>query len=97
MMGRRRVNEKHIPMSLSMPYALIQRVDKQLSYKASRSKWVQNAIIQKLDENIDLSQISDMRLMKELFFREECNDFLKRQIKLIIFPNLSDDEIEKLR
>ena len=53
-MGRRRVKEKHIPMSLSMPYALIQRVDSQLSYKSSRSKWVQNAIIQKLDENIDL-------------------------------------------
>lgn len=96
-MGRRRVKEKHVPMSLSMPYALIQRVDNQLSFKSSRSKWVQNAIIQKLDENVDLSQISEVRLMKELYFREECNDFLKRQIKLIIFGNTSDEDIEKYR
>ena len=84
-------------MSLSMPYALIQRVDSQLSYKSSRSKWVQNAIIQKLDENIDLSLITSMRLMKELYFRNDCDDFMKRSIKLIIFPQMKDEDIEKLR
>ena len=61
-MGRKRSTNKHIPMSLSIPHDLVIRVDKQLSYKQSRSKWVQGAIKAKLDEvgsldNIELSRI----------------------------------------
>ena len=62
-MGRRRVNNKHIPMSLSIPYTLIQRLDKELSYKQSRSKWVQGAIKAKLNQSIDYSSISDKQLL----------------------------------
>ena len=73
MMGRRRVNEKHIPMSLSMPYTLIQRVDKQLSYKASRSKWVQDAIKTKLESQErgmdDLENVPIKTLFAELTMR----------------------------
>ena len=61
-MGRKRSTNKHIPMSLSIPHSLVIRVDKELSYKQSRSKWVQGAIEAKLDEvgsldNIELSRI----------------------------------------
>ncbi len=68
-MGRRRVKEKHIPMSLSMPYRLIQRVEEQLSYKQSRSKWVQGAIEAKLEMDIDWSLIESERLLRLLFAR----------------------------
>ncbi len=62
-MGRRRVKEKHIPMSLSMPYRLIQRVEEVLGYKQSRSKWVQGAIQAKLDYDIDFDVISTKKLL----------------------------------
>tara|TARA_R100000773_G_C4174093_1_gene86592 strand:- start:200 stop:463 length:264 start_codon:yes stop_codon:yes gene_type:complete len=62
-MGRRRVKEKHIPMSLSMPYRLIQRVESVLGYKQSRSKWVQGAIKAKLDMDIDWDAIENKRLV----------------------------------
>jgi len=76
-MGRRRVKEKHIPMSLSMPYALIQRVDRQLSFKQSRSKWVQGAIQAKLesqDRGIDdLEHLPIKTLFAELTMRLDKN------------------------
>lgn len=62
-MGRRRVKEKHVPMSLSMPYRLIQRVEKELSFKQSRSKWVQGAIEAKLNYDIDYDAISTKKLL----------------------------------
>jgi len=68
-MGRRRVKEKHIPMSLSVPYALVQSVDNQLSFKQSRSKWVQGAIQAKLDHDIDWSLIESERLLRLLLAR----------------------------
>ncbi len=68
-MGRRRVKEKHIPMSLSMPYRLIMRVDSELSYRQSRSKWVQGAIQAKLDHDIDWSLIESERLLRLLLAR----------------------------
>jgi metal-responsive CopG/Arc/MetJ family transcriptional regulator len=72
-MGRRRVKEKHIPMSLSMPYALIQRVDNQLSYTSSRSKWVQEAIKSKLESQErgmdDLENVPIKTLFAELTMR----------------------------
>ena len=72
-MGRRRSTNKHIPMSLSIPYALIQRVDNQLSYKQSRSKWVQSAIETKLnaqEKGIDeLEHVPLKTLFAELMYR----------------------------
>jgi len=73
MMGRRRVKEKHIPMSISVPYRLIQRVEVQLSYKQSRSKWVQGAIQAKLDMEIDWSLIESERLLRLLLARGIIN------------------------
>jgi metal-responsive CopG/Arc/MetJ family transcriptional regulator len=72
-MGRRRVKEKHIPMSLSMPYSLIIEVDKQLSFKSSRSRWVQDAIKKKLESQErgydDLENVPLMTLFSELTMR----------------------------
>jgi len=73
-MGRRRVKEKHIPMSLSMPYRLIQRLDKELQYKQSRSKWVQGAIKAKLTQEIDWTKVTDKQLLVILRNRDLISD-----------------------
>ena len=60
-------------MSISVPYRLIQRVEVQLSYKQSRSKWVQGAIQAKLDMEIDWSLIESERLLRLLLARGIIN------------------------
>jgi len=64
-MGRRRVKEKHVPMSLSMPYRMVMRVDSCLEYKQSRSKWVQGAIKAKLEDE-SIINLSSYDLLMEL-------------------------------
>lgn len=73
-MGRRRSTNKHIPMSLSIPYTLIQRLDKELQYKQSRSKWVQGAIKAKLTQEIDWTKITDKQLLVILRNRDLISD-----------------------
>lgn len=69
-MGRRRSTNKHIPMSLSIPYTLIQRLDKELQYKQSRSKWVQGAIKAKLNQEIDWTKVTNKELLVILVNRD---------------------------
>jgi len=85
-MGRRRVKQKHIPMSLSMPYALIQEVESKLSYKQSRSKWVQGAIKAKLEDSeaFDLSNITSIRLAWELHMRQIISKGMFDSIQAVI-------------
>jgi len=73
-MGRRRSTNKHIPMSLSIPYTLIQRLDKELQYKQSRSKWLQGAIKAKLTQEIDWTKVTDKQLLVILRNRDIITD-----------------------
>jgi len=81
MMGRRRVKEKNIPMSLSMPYRLIQRLDSELGYRQSRSKWVQGAIRAKLDQDFDFGSISSVKLLVILRNRNIIDDATFKVLK----------------
>lgn len=85
-MGRRRVKEKHIPMSLSIPYALIQRVDSELSFKQSRSKWVQGAIEAKLEDSkaFDLSNKTSISLAWELRMRNVISPGMFETLEKVI-------------
>ena len=51
-MARRRSIDKHQPLTISVPGSMMTRLDQELSYKQSRSKWVQDAIKTKL-ENVN--------------------------------------------
>ncbi len=74
MMGRRRVKEKHVPMNHTMPYRLIMRVDSELSYRQSRSKWVQGAIREKLEREIDFGAIPTKKLLLILVNRDVISE-----------------------
>ena len=50
-------------MSLSIPLRLVQRMDEEISHRTSRSKWVQHAIREKLNQDIDWSQITTKELL----------------------------------
>lgn len=74
-MSRPRSTDKHQPLTISVPGSLMKRLDQELSYKQSRSKWVQRAILAKLDAYNDESQI-----IQELSSLRLCAILLNRQV-----------------
>ena len=72
-MSRPRSTDKHQPLTISVPGSLMTRLDQELSYKQSRSKWVQAAIRAKLDAYEDahqvISTLTNRRLLALLFNR----------------------------
>lgn len=57
MTPRPRSRDKVVPVSIGIPVSLMMRLDNELDWKHSRSKWVKNAILAKLDAHNDESQI----------------------------------------
>ena len=57
MTPRPRSRDKVVPVSIGIPVSLMIRLDNKLDWKQSRSKWVKNAILAKLDAHDDESQI----------------------------------------
>ena len=87
-MGRKRSTNKHIPMSLSIPHSLVIRVDKELSYKQSRSKWVQGAIKAKLDEVGSLDNIELSRIIQHVY-EHLSEDGTRRTIRELYVKGVS--------
>ncbi len=83
-MGRRRVRDKTVPVSVGLPQSLLDRLNTQLDWRQSRSKWVKRAIEAKLDAHNDESQIidelSNKRLIVLLFNRHVINWFEFEQL-----------------
>ena len=84
-------------MGVSMPYALIQEVENKLSYKQSRSKWVQGAIRAKLDQSeaFDLSNIASIRLAWELHMRQIISRGMFDSIEAVIKATSQSVETEE--
>jgi len=69
MTPRPRSRDKVVPVSIGIPVSLMMRLDNELDWKQSRSKWVKSAILQKLDDQFDWDSISSKRLLAILFNR----------------------------
>ena len=69
MTPRPRSRDKVVPVSIGIPVSLMMRLDNELDWKQSRSKWVKSAILQKLDEQFDWGSVSSKRLLAILFNR----------------------------
>ena len=70
MSPRPRSRDKVVPVSIAIPVSLMMRLDNELDWKQSRSKWVKSAILQKLDEQFDWTAVSSKRLLAILFNRK---------------------------
>lgn len=72
-MPRKRSNDKIVPVSIGIPLSLMMRLNNELGFNQSRSKWVKNAILAKLDAHDNESQViaelSTKRLITLLFNR----------------------------
>jgi len=83
MMGRKRVSNPRISFSISVDKMLLDKLNHRLSYNASRSRWIADAIRAKIaddQQGLDvLEKISTEELLIELNFRTITLDFSKAQ------------------
>jgi metal-responsive CopG/Arc/MetJ family transcriptional regulator len=74
-MSRKRSIDKSIPISVTLPGSLVKRLDQELSYQASRSKYVSKAIENRLNEmqSSAVSEASTRQLMAALRARPDIS------------------------
>jgi metal-responsive CopG/Arc/MetJ family transcriptional regulator len=74
-MSRKRSIDKSIPISVTLPGSLVKRLDQELSYQASRSKYVAIAIENRLGEmkSSAVSEASTRQLMAALRARPDIS------------------------
>ena len=74
-MSRKRSTDKSIPISVALPGSLVRRLDQELKYTASRSKYVAKAIEDRLNE-MEASAVGDAstrQLMAALHARKDIS------------------------
>jgi hypothetical protein len=74
MTPRPRSTDKAVPISIALPGSLARRLDQELAYKQSRSKWIANAIRNKLDSGIMTDPLDEAKLddlLKWAYLRAE--------------------------
>lgn len=85
-MSRARSKDKSIPISVALPGSLVTRLDQELSYQASRSKYVAIAIKNRLDEvqSSAIEDASSRTLMAALHGRTDISNNLKTILQTIL-------------
>ena len=68
-MSRPRSTDPSVALSIAVPQSLKTRLDQELSYKQSRSRWVCHAIKEKLNQEFDYDSLSTRYLIRELQMR----------------------------
>ena len=85
-MSRKRSTDKSIPISVALPSSLVRRLDQELSYTSSRSKYVANAIENRLKqmENSAVSEASTRQLMAALMARKDITNQLRLILETLV-------------
>jgi len=85
-MSRKRSIDKSIPISVALPSSLVRRLDQELSYTSSRSKYVANAIENRLKqmENSSVSEASTRQLMAALMARKDITNQLRLILETLV-------------
>tara|TARA_Y100001938_G_scaffold144655_1_gene219645 strand:+ start:927 stop:1211 length:285 start_codon:yes stop_codon:yes gene_type:complete len=84
-MSRRRSTDPHHPITIAIPRSIKTRLDELLSYRQSRSKWICNAIVAKLDaieaKTQTIDAMSNSELLFELFYRNAIAEDIYMMLK----------------
>ena len=75
-MSRPRSTDPSVALSIAVPNSLKIRLDQELSYTSSRSKWVCTAIKEKLSQEFDYTSIPTAMLLGMLHARNIIDDEL---------------------
>lgn len=68
-MSRPRSTDPSVALSIAVPQSLKTRLDQEISYQQSRSKWVCHAIKEKLNQEFDYTSIATPQLLGMLHAR----------------------------
>lgn len=87
-MSRPRSTDPSVALSIAVPQSLKTRLDQELSYKQSRSRWVVSAIKAKLQarelRHQAIDEMSSEKMLFELFYRNAIDEdtylILKKQV-----------------
>ena len=77
---RRRSQNKTIAISITLDRSIIDELDEILSAKQSRSKFIQKCIEAKLNGGNFVHEASTTQLMASLTSREDCDEFLRKNL-----------------
>lgn len=81
--GRPRKADRKENISVNLPKHIVDKINDELSWKSSRSKWIENAIKTKLGEvPLDITQFSLSALLFEARQRDDLDDNVKFVIKM---------------
>lgn len=67
-------------ISVNLPKTLVSEVESQLSYRSSRSEWIQLAIEEKLSGSFTVSEAGTKNLLLAAMLREDIDPFIKKVI-----------------
>jgi len=68
-------------ISVNLPKTLVSEVESQLSYKSSRSRFIQLAIEEKLGVTETVNEATSTHLMGALLVRDEISEFAKKVMR----------------
>ena len=85
-MSRKRSIDKSIPISVALPSSLVRRLDQELDYTSSRSKYVGDAIQNRLDQmqSSAVSEASTRQLMAALMARKDITNQLRLILETLV-------------
>ena len=85
-MSRKRSIDKSIPISVALPSSLVRRLDQELDYTSSRSKYVSKAIENRLNElsSSEICEASTRQLMAALMARKDITNQLKLILETLV-------------
>ena len=68
-MANRRTRNPSLPIHITLPVALVNKIDAQLAYKQSRSRWIAEACQAKFGSSRTVMESTDAQLLAALFTR----------------------------
>lgn len=95
--GRPRKSERKENISVNLPKYVVDKVNDKLSWKSSRSEWIEGAIKDKLGERgLTLADAPTKALMSVLIHdRKDVSDFIKVALQREL-DNILEQEIDEL-
>jgi hypothetical protein len=86
-MSRRRSKNPTKAISITLKQSTIDKIDTMLSYKSSRSKYIQGCIDRVSESTDKIAAISNKELILELLYRK----VIKNELYSILIDSISED------
>ena len=83
-MGRRRANNPKRAIGVTLKTSTLEELDELLTYKQSRSMFIQTSLDLRLDSSNYVQDASTKQLMAALRMREDCDPFVHKILSQVL-------------